>query len=104
MLCVVHLDSGVFQNLILVKSLKPLTLQKSLPPGALALRELLTLLNGVSLEFEVNLRLRQDEVRGSSLDSHRAPTEARLGWDTFLQTRPANEDRADVRYDIHAAA
>lgn len=73
-------------------------------PGALALRELLTLLNGVSLEFEVNLRLRQDEVRGSSLDSHRAPTEARLGWDTFLQTRPANEDRADVRYDIHAAA
>ena len=73
-------------------------------PGALALRELLTLLNGVSLEFEVNLRLRQDEVRGSSLDSTRAPTEARLGWDTFLQTRPANEDRADVSYDIHAAA
>ncbi len=73
-------------------------------PGALALRELLTLLNGVSLEFEVNLRLRQDEVRGSSLDPGRAPTEARLGWDTFLQTRPAHEDRADVRYDIHAAA
>lgn len=73
-------------------------------PGALALRELLTLLNGVSLEFEVNLRLHHDEVRGSALDSKRSVTEARLGWDTFLQTRPANEDRADVRYDIHAAA
>lgn len=73
-------------------------------PGALALRELLTLLNGVSLEFEVNLQLRRDEVQGSALTSTRQPTEARLGWDTFLQTRPANEDRADVRYDIHAAA
>jgi type VI secretion system protein ImpH len=73
-------------------------------PGALALRELLTLLNGVSLEFEVNLLLHKDEVEGSSLNTRRAPTEARLGWDTFLQTRPANEDRADVRYDIHAAA
>lgn len=72
-------------------------------PGALALRELLTLMNGVSLEFEVNLTLRRDEVRGSALTSTRVPTEARLGWDTFLQTRPANEDRADVRYDIHAA-
>lgn len=73
-------------------------------PGALALRELLTLLNGVSLEFEVNLLLAREEVRSGALDSNRAPTEARLGWDTFLQTRPANEDRADVRYDIHAAA
>lgn len=73
-------------------------------PGALALRELLTLMNGVSLEFEVNVQLRRDEVLGCALNSSRAPTEARLGWDTFLQTRPANEDRADVRYDIHAAA
>ncbi|MDE2401380.1 MAG: type VI secretion system baseplate subunit TssG [Burkholderiales bacterium] len=72
--------------------------------GALALRELLTLLNGVSLEYEVKLTLQKDEVRGSSLKSQRPTTEARLGWDTFLQTRPANNDRADVRYDIHAAA
>jgi type VI secretion system protein ImpH len=73
-------------------------------PGALALQELLTLLNGVSLEFEVNLLLAREDVRSGALDSSRAPTQARLGWDTFLQTRPANEDRADVRYDIHAAA
>ncbi|CAH0354590.1 type VI secretion system baseplate subunit TssG [Aquabacterium sp. CECT 9606] len=91
---------------IVLGSLDHVRFRRFLPgaPGALALRELLTLLNGVSLEFEVNLRLRQDDVRGSALDSKRTLTEACLGWDTFLQTRPANEDRADVRYDIHAAA
>ncbi|RZI81429.1 MAG: type VI secretion system baseplate subunit TssG [Rubrivivax sp.] len=73
-------------------------------PGALALRELLTLFNGVSLEFEVRLHLRKDDVQGSGLGSRRAPTEARLGWDTFLQTRPAQADRADVCYDIQVAA
>jgi len=69
----------------------------------LALGGLRTLIDGAGLGFEVNLTLRRDEVRGSALTSTRVPTEARLGWDTFLQTRPANEDRADVRYDIHAA-
>ncbi|MBI2732224.1 MAG: type VI secretion system baseplate subunit TssG [Aquabacterium sp.] len=72
--------------------------------GALALKELLTMLSGVSLEYEVNLRLQRDDVQGCALDSNRSPTAFRLGWDTFVQTKPANEDRADVRYDIHAAA
>jgi type VI secretion system protein ImpH len=72
--------------------------------GALALKELLTMLSGVSLEYEINLQLRREDVHGCTLDSQRAPTALRLGWDTFLQTRTANEDRADVRYDIHAAA
>lgn len=72
--------------------------------GASALKELLTMLSGVSLEYEINLQLQRDDVQGCALDSSRAPTAFRLGWDTFLQTRSANEDRADVRYDIHAAA
>lgn len=72
--------------------------------GALALKELLTMLSGVALEYEINLRLQREDVQGCTLDTQRAPTAFRLGWDTFLQTRPANEDRADVRYDIHAAA
>lgn len=72
--------------------------------GALALKELLTMLSGVSLEYEINLRLQREDVQGCTLDTQRAPTAFRLGWDTFLQTKPANEDRADVRYDIHAAA
>jgi type VI secretion system protein ImpH len=80
--------------------------QRFLPggSGAAALEEMLTLFSGVSLEYEVNLRLSQADVQGCRLDSQRAPTLGRLGWDTFLQTRPANDDRADVRYDIHAAA
>lgn len=72
--------------------------------GASALKELLTMLSGVSLEYEINLQLQRDDVQGCALDSARSPTAFRLGWDTFLQTQSANEDRADVRYDIHAAA
>jgi type VI secretion system protein ImpH len=72
--------------------------------GAEALKALLTMLSGVSLEYEINLRLQRDDVQGARLDSNRPATAFRLGWDTFLQTQPANEDRVDVRYDIHAAA
>ena len=62
------------------------------------------MLSGVSLEYEIRLQLQREDVHGCVLDSHRPLTAYRLGWDTFLQTTPANEDRADVRYDIHAAA
>lgn len=72
--------------------------------GASALKELLTMLSGVSLEYEINLQLQRDDVQGCALDSDRSPTAFRLGWDTFLQTQSANDDRTDVRYDIHAAA
>ena len=73
-------------------------------PGTRALRQLLTTLSGLSLEYEINVCLRREEVRGVTLASSRPPGVGRLGWDTFLQTRPASHDRADVRYDIHAAA
>ncbi|MBI5926933.1 MAG: type VI secretion system baseplate subunit TssG [Aquabacterium sp.] len=72
--------------------------------GALALKEMLTMLGGISLEYEINLQLQRDDVQGCALNSTRPATAFRLGWDTFLQTRSANEDRVDVRYDIHAAA
>lgn len=72
--------------------------------GALALKEMLTMLGGISLEYEINLQLQRDDVQGCTLNSSRPATAFRLGWDTFLQTRSANEDRVDVRYDIHAAA
>lgn len=80
--------------------------QRFLPgaPGATALRELLTLLSGVSLEYEIKIVLRADAVHSSSLGSGRSPLAGRLGWDTYLQTRPSTTDRSDVRYDIHAAA
>jgi type VI secretion system protein ImpH len=80
--------------------------QRFLPgaPGATALRELLTLLSGVSLEYEIKIMLRADAVSSSSLGSGRSPLAGRLGWDTYLQTRASSVDRSDVRYDIHAAA
>jgi type VI secretion system protein ImpH len=86
--------------------LGPLThrlFQRFLPgaPGSVALRELLTLLSGVSLEFEINLCLRADAVESSTLDSARSPLAGRLGWDTYVQTRAHTADRRDVRYDIH---
>ncbi|MFT3857860.1 MAG: type VI secretion system baseplate subunit TssG [Aquabacterium sp.] len=72
--------------------------------GATALKEWLTLMSGVSLEYEVQLCLQREDVQGLALDSSRMGNVGRLGWDTFLQTQPANEDRLDVAYDIHAAA
>jgi type VI secretion system protein ImpH len=73
-------------------------------PGATALREILTLLSGVSLEYEISIVLRAEAVQSSSLGSDRSALAGRLGWDTYLQTRPSPVDRSDVRYDIHAAA
>ena len=75
-----------------------------LPGGsaALALRELLTMLTGVTLEYEVRLSLRAEEVQGTRLDAMGAG--AHLGWDSFLVTRPEVHDRFDAGYDIHALA
>jgi type VI secretion system protein ImpH len=79
-------------------------LRRFLPgaPGSVALRELLTLINGVSLEYEIRLRLRSDAVATVQLGS---PNEgaARLGWNSFLQSRPSPCDRSEAGYDIHAA-
>lgn len=73
-------------------------------PGERALRHWLGLLLGPSIEFEVRLRLRQDDVKPVALSTVRADSLGLLGWDTFLMTRAANADRDDVRYDIQAAA
>ena len=75
-----------------------------LPGGsaALALRELLTMLTGVTLEYEVRLSLRADEVQGTKLDA--GGVGAHLGWDSFLVTRRELNDRIDAGYDIHALA
>jgi type VI secretion system protein ImpH len=80
------------------------TLHRFLPGGsaALALRELLSMLTGVSLEYEVRLALRACDVRSATLGS--AAGGARLGWDSFLLTRPGTRDRHEPGYDIHALA
>ena len=69
--------------------------------GATALRELLALMTGATLEVEVRLALRAADVQGTSLD---ASNPARLGWSSFLVTQPVQQDRSDVAYDLLALA
>lgn len=73
-----------------------------LPGGkaARALKSMLTMFTGVSLEYEVQLVLAAADVHGASLDDEGRG--GRLGWDSFLVTGPQSQDRADVRYEIHA--
>ncbi len=65
--------------------------------GALALRKMVTILCGATLEFEVKLILRKQDVTGCTLG---AQGSGRVGWDTFLSSRPALEDRSDARYTL----
>jgi type VI secretion system protein ImpH len=70
--------------------------------GAVALRELLTLINGVGLEYEIRLCLRADAVATVHLGTS-AEGATRLGWNSFLQSSPSPRDRSEAGYDIHAA-
>jgi len=74
-----------------------------LPGGraARALGNMVTMFTGLSLEYEVQLVLRADDVRGSTLAGTRT-VGGRLGWDGFLVDGLQLQDRADVRYEIHA--
>jgi type VI secretion system protein ImpH len=73
-----------------------------LPQGrsASALRELLTLLSGVTLEYEVQLLLQPEQVPPIRLTD--AIHCARLGWDSWLHSRRPAHTLRDARYDIHA--
>ena len=77
-------------------------LRRFLPggPAAPALRDLLSLMTGVTLEYELRLALRADDVRGTTLAEGTAG--ASLGWDSYLVTQPVLHDRDDAGYDIHA--
>ena len=75
-------------------------------PGALALRELLTLVSGVSLEYEVCLIVRAADIVGTVLSGtpQSAVAGPRLGWDSYLVTQPCVDDREEAAYDLHALA
>ncbi len=78
-------------------------LRRFLPgaPGALALRELLTLINGVSLAYEIRLCLRAEAIDTVRLGAS-STCAARLGWNSFVQSRASPRDRSEAGYDIHA--
>ena len=61
---------------------------------------MLTMFTGVSLEYEVELVLLADDVRGVSLTGEQGAR--RLGWDTYLVAGPQTNNRSDVRYEICA--
>jgi type VI secretion system protein ImpH len=76
---------------------------ESFLPGAkaaLALESMLTMFTGLTLEYEVQLVLRAEDVEGARLDEQGSG--GRLGWDSFLVTEAQQQDRSDVRYEIHA--
>lgn len=68
-----------------------------LPGGkkAKALETLLTLLLGVTLEYEVRLILRKEDVVTTALGRG-----TQLGLSTFMNTRPERHDRDDARYEL----
>jgi type VI secretion system protein ImpH len=78
--------------------LKRASFESFLPGGvaARALRSMLTMFTGVTIEYEVQLILAAADVHGASLEEVRST--GRLGWDSFLVTGPQTEDRSDVRY------
>lgn len=70
-----------------------------LPGGnaAKALAKWLTLLTGACLEYEVRLTLRPEGIRGSCLRQDQC---VRLGWDSYVSSRPGTEARSDTCYTI----
>jgi type VI secretion system protein ImpH len=92
------------RNLRLRVWIGPLNLcdfKEFLPFGARAraLGRLLGLMMGTGYEYEVCLVLRKEDVHGCVLDGAGA---ARLGYDTFLCTQAAEQDRDDVAYELQA--
>lgn len=75
--------------------------QDFLPGGdaAAALAKWLTLLGGDSLEYQVRLTLHRDDVSPCSLGA--ASGGGRLGWDTYLCTRPSKTHRTGTSYLVH---
>jgi type VI secretion system protein ImpH len=67
-----------------------------------ALEQMLKMLVGLTLEFEVQLVLKADYVGHCDLSDHR--TSGRLGWDTFLTTEKQARNRSDARYTLNALA
>ena len=73
-----------------------------LPGGmaARALKSLLAMFTGVTLEYEIELVLRAAEVRPVTISTN--GTLGRLGWDAYLVEGPQARDRRDVRYELLA--
>lgn len=83
-------------------ALNKVQFEQFLPGGqsAHALERLLMLLTFHEFEYEIQLTLAACHVQGNKLGAD--PGNGRLGWDTFLVSQPATEDRSDICYTINA--
>ena len=72
-------------------------------PCARALSHLLTLMGGLTFEYEVMLLLRPEDVPAPTLAA-RGDDGPRLGWDGWLLGQAPAHPLNDARYDITAAA
>jgi len=75
--------------------------QRFLPgePGAIALREWLSMLTGQKFEYEIRLILRASDVGACVLGGG-----VKLGLDSFLCTAESKSDRAEAGYQLFALA
>lgn len=71
-----------------------------LPKGELAaaLEKILSLATGGQFEYEIRPILRADDVKPATLGGS---TGCRLGYDSFMLSRPEKHDRADTTYLTH---
>lgn len=67
--------------------------------GAIALKRLLHVLGGPTLEYQVRLILVKEDVEPLALDSNHSAT-GRLGRDGWLMSRPSEADSTDATYLI----
>lgn len=86
---------------ILVGPLSHARYMAFLPRGEVsaALEKILTLATGGQFEYEIRPILRAADVRPLVLGGGQG---GRLGYDTFLLTRPETRDRSDTRYLTHS--
>jgi type VI secretion system protein ImpH len=86
---------------LIIGPLKRKDFESFLPGGisARSLEKMLTMFTNLSFEYEIQLVLAKHEVKGTDFSSESET--GKLGWDTFLMTEKAHEDRGDVRYEIH---
>ena len=68
--------------------------------AAKSLEKVLTMFTGLTIEYEVQLILRKEDVKPSELSQE--GSSVNLGWNSFLTTEKAQEDSSEVRYRIHA--
>ena len=67
-------------------------------PGLLALRELVQFCVGLTLDCDVTLILERNEIPAPVLGA--APTQPRLGYSMWLNSRAAQEDASDVSFAL----